>query len=169
MRLADRIGAAIDTAQRKSMYIQKISRLAQAELSAIPAEDQTGVAVESVEIALRKLHDYSFLGDSPLGELRLVSNRLAQEQSTTLDRGKTVHEVLLEAVNKLRPGVEISRDPPPREWHPYLILRDAYLEEISNRDIMLKLYISEGTFNRTRRAAVRSVTRTLEEMEAAQG
>ena len=33
---------------------------------------------------------------------------------------------------------------------------------------MLKLYISEGTFNRTRRAALRSVARTLGEMEQAQ-
>jgi hypothetical protein len=41
------------------------------------------------------------------------------------------------------------------------------MEEISNRDIMLKLFISEGTFNRTRRAAIRSVARTLGEMEAA--
>jgi hypothetical protein len=36
-----------------------------------------------------------------------------------------------------------------------------------NREIMSRLYISEGTFNRTRRAAIRSVARMLEEMEAA--
>ncbi len=169
VRLADRISEAIDAAQRKRLYIQQISQLAQAQQAVIPAENQNTIAVEAVEMALRKLYDYSFLGDSPLGELRLVSSRVAQGQITTLDRGKTVHVVLLEAVNKLRPGMEVSRDPPPREWYPYLILRDAYMEEISNRDIMLKLYISEGTFNRTRRAAVRSVARTLEEMEAALG
>ena len=43
---------------------------------------------------------------------------------------------------------------------------EAYLEEIPNRDVMLKLYISEGTFNRTRRAAIRSLARALGEMEA---
>jgi hypothetical protein len=47
-------------------------------------------------------------------------------------------------------------------------LHDAYIEDQLNRDIMSKLYISEGTFNRTRRSAIRSVTRALEEMEAAQ-
>jgi hypothetical protein len=74
--------------------------------------------------------------------------------------------VLLEALNEMRPSQEVPpRDPPPREWYPYLILRDAYLEGVSNRDIMLNLYISEGTFNRTRRAAVRSLARALTEME----
>jgi hypothetical protein len=95
----------------------------------------------------------------------MVRSRLTQGQVTTLDRGKAVHEILLEAIDKLRPETPIARDPPPREWYPYLILRDAYLEEKSNRDIMLALYISEGTFNRTRRAAIRSVARTLGEME----
>jgi hypothetical protein len=169
VRLADRISEAIDAAQRKSMYIHQISQLAQAQQAVVPMENQNTIAVEAVEMALRKLYDYAFLGDSPLGEMRLVRSRLTEGQVTTLDRGKTVHEVLLEAVNKLRPGTEISHNPPSREWYPYLILRDAYLEEIPNRDIMLKLYISEGTFNRTRRVAVRSVARTLEEMEAALG
>jgi GAF domain-containing protein len=166
MSMADRIGDAIHFAQSQSLYLSQIARLAQAKPIA-PAEHQPMVSVEAVETALRNLYDYAFLGDTPLGELKLVSNRLAQGQATTLDRGKTVHEVLLEVVNMLRPTVPISRDPPPREWYPYLILRDAYLEEKSNRDIMLNLYISEGTFNRTRRAAVRSVARTLGEMEAA--
>jgi hypothetical protein len=169
VRLADRIGEAIDAAQRKRTYIQQISQLAQAQEAVAPADHQTMIALEAVEAALRNLHDYAFLGDTPLGKLMLVRTRLADGDVTTLDRGKTVHEILLEAINKLRPGMETSRNPPPREWYPYLILRYAYLEEISNRDIMLKLYISEGTFNRTRRAAVRSVARTLEEMEAALG
>ena len=85
---------------------------------------------------------------------------------THIERGKAVQEVLIKAIEKLRPLSPILRDPPPREWYPYLILYDAYLEEIPNRDIMSKLYISEGTFNRTRRAAIRSVARALGEMEA---
>jgi hypothetical protein len=32
---------------------------------------------------------------------------------------------------------------------------------------MLRLYISEWTFNRTRRAAIRALARTLREMDAA--
>jgi hypothetical protein len=40
------------------------------------------------------------------------------------------------------------------------------MEDRLNREIMSQLYISEGTFNRTRRAAIRSVARLLGEMEA---
>jgi hypothetical protein len=46
-------------------------------------------------------------------------------------------------------------------------LHEAYIEEKLNRDIMSRLYISEGTFNRTRRAAIRSLARILGEMEMA--
>jgi hypothetical protein len=83
-----------------------------------------------------------------------------------LDLGKAAYNVLAEAVERLRPDDILLCDPPPREWYPYLILHDAYLEDIPNRDIMSRLYISEETFNRTCRAALRAVTRALEEMEA---
>jgi hypothetical protein len=97
----------------------------------------------------------------------LVKDRLSGGQVTHLERGKAVQQVMLEAIEKLRPAGAIPRDPPPREWYPYLILRQAYLEEVANRDIMLRLYISEGTFNRTRRSAIRSLARALGEMEKA--
>jgi hypothetical protein len=70
-------------------------------------------------------------------------------------------------MNKLRPpGPEPSSQAiPPREWTQFIILHDAYVMGELNRDIMGKLYISEGTFNRTRRRAVRGVAKALEEME----
>ena len=51
-------------------------------------------------------------------------------------------------------------------WQAYLILHSAYVENQPNRDIMSRLDISEGTFNRTRRSALQAVARLLEEMEA---
>ena len=57
---------------------------------------------------------------------------------------------------KLRPPGEL-----PREWYSYVVLHDAYIEGAPNRDIMARLYISEGTFNRTRRKALRGVARLL--------
>jgi hypothetical protein len=82
-------------------------------------------------------------------------------------RGKAVSEILGEAVQKLRPA---GKEPeaytvPPRAWYQYITLYDAYVMGELNRDIMSKLYISEGTFNRTRRRAVRGVAKALEEME----
>nr|MBC8249006.1 hypothetical protein [Anaerolineales bacterium] len=54
---------------------------------------------------------------------------------------------------------------PTREWHQYVILHDSYVLGERNRDIMSKLYIGEGTFNRARRRAIRGVARAIEEME----
>jgi hypothetical protein len=86
---------------------------------------------------------------------------------THIDRGKAVGEVLIESIRKLRPA---GKEPdayrvPSRAWHQYLILHDAYVLGDLNRNIMSKLYISEGTFNRTRRRAIRGVAKALEEME----
>ncbi len=123
------------------------------------------IPVEVMENALRNLYDYASLANSPLADLVLVQSRLAHRSVTHLERGKAVYEVTLDAIHKLSPGSEMPRDLPAREWYPYLILKDAYIDGIPNRDIMMKLYISEGTFNRTRRAAIRSVARALGEME----
>jgi hypothetical protein len=123
-----------------------------------------------VEDALRRLHDFSYLGQHPLAELQVVDWSLEgsdQDFLTHIDRGKALSEVLAQALLKLRPeGVEPERlSIPPREWHPYLVLHDAYVLDDLNRDIMSRLYISEGTFNRIRRRAVRGVARALQEME----
>jgi hypothetical protein len=88
---------------------------------------------------------------------------MGDDGSTHLDRGKCVFQILAGVVEKLKPLTDLERDPPPREWHPYLILFWAYFEDTPNREIMARLYISEGTFNRTRRSALRSISRALEE------
>jgi hypothetical protein len=165
MELSDRIGDLIFMAQRKTRYLNQLAQLAEAGQSQLSA-DTVAISVEAVEAALRNLYDYALLADNPLGNLRLVQLPLSPGQATHLERGKRVREVLLEALDSLRPGSTPHHDPPPREWYSYLILRGAYLDETPNRDIMSRLYISEGTFNRTRRAAVRALARTLGEMEA---
>jgi hypothetical protein len=161
----DRIAELISIAHRKADNLARIAQLAEDQPA--PAVDQVHpIHVDTVETALRNLNDYAFLGDTSLAHLKLVNSRLAQGQVTHLERGKQVHAILVEAIDKLRPDETPLRDPPPPEWYPYSILKDAYVEERPNRDIMLDLYISEGTFNRTRRAAIRSVARALGEMES---
>jgi GAF domain-containing protein len=126
--------------------------------------------VSLVEDALRQLYDYPYLGEQALSQLAVVDwwvEQHAGEFLTHIDRGKALSEVLVQAINKLRPvGPEpAAHSVPSREWHQFVILRDAYVAGELNRDIMGKLYISEGTFNRTRRRAVRGVARALKEME----
>jgi hypothetical protein len=164
LNLTDRIGEIIATDRQKVEKLSQIARLAE------PTPDsgaESPISTVTVDDALRNLYDYSRLADSPLARIGLVSAHLPDGQVTHLERGKAVHKIMLEAIEKLRPGGAIPRDPPPREWYPYLILHDAYLKEVPNREIMMRLYISEGTFNRTRRSAIRSLARALGEMENA--
>jgi hypothetical protein len=123
-----------------------------------------------VEECLRRLDDFSFLGQHALANLHIVSVRVnghARQVVTHMDRGKALHAVLLQALDKLKPA---GREPggqwsPAREWHQFIILFDGYVLRRLTREIMLQLNISEPTFHRTRRRAVRSLAKTLREME----
>ncbi len=125
-----------------------------------------------VEDALRQLHDIPYLGEHDLSQLRVVQTHVATKRdgtpTTFLDCGKALNETLIEVLNELRPATPLPKgiQVPPREWHLYIILHDSYVQGDTNRDIMSKLYISEGTFNRTRRRALRAVAKSLAEMEA---
>jgi hypothetical protein len=126
--------------------------------------------VSLVEDALRRLYDFPYLGEHTLAQLQVVNWRLEDRRETFvthIDRGKALSEVLLQALHKLRPE---GADPQPnivpsREWHQFITLHDSYVLGELNRDIMSRLYVSEGTFHRTRRRAVRGVARALQEIE----
>jgi hypothetical protein len=47
-----------------------------------------------------------------------------------------------------------------------VILHDSYVKGELTRDIMARLYIGEGTYNRTRRRALRSVAKMIQELES---
>ena len=108
-----------------------------------------------VEGALRKFPDTVSLGQSPLLQELKIKGK------THLDRGNTLREELVGAIDTLRPEGPRPAAPIPREWQNYVVLHDAYIEGIVNHEIMTSLYISEGTFNRIRRKALRGVARYL--------
>ncbi len=111
--------------------------------------------VNAVEDGLRNLADYSALGQSPLAaHLQLPS-------ASHIERGKAMRTCLIQAIESLRPAQPRPTEVLPREWHGYAILHDAYVADVPNREIMARLYISEGTFNRQRRKALHAVARTL--------
>jgi hypothetical protein len=128
------------------------------ELLAILAYKPDPQMVRCVEEGFRQLHDYSKLGRSPLVAMFGVSGE------DHIERGKQVQGRLMLILEKLRPGGKPPAEPLPREWYPYTILHDAYVQEKPAREIMGKLYISEGTYYRTRRRALRGVTRALLEV-----
>ena len=82
---------------------------------------------------------------------------------THIERGKRLQEYLLAAIELLKPAEKRPPEPLPRIWYNHAVLYDAYVEGVQNREIMARLYISEGTFNRTRRNAIRGLARLLAE------
>lgn len=163
---SDQILDAIQAAEQQAEYLEKLPEITQAQ-QVMREEYSQEITVKMVEDALRNLFDYGHLGDSRLVRLHIVRNEVSGGAVTHIDKGKAVNKIMTFAIDKLRPEDELPPEPQPREWHPYIILQGAYIEDKLNRDIMSQLYISEGTFNRTRRSAIRSVRRMLEEMEAA--
>jgi hypothetical protein len=114
-----------------------------------------------VEHALQHLADYTALGQSGLVEQLHVLG------TTHIERGKAMRQRLLDAIDSLRPTGARPTGVLPREWQAYTILHDAYVEDVPNREIMARLYISEGTFNRQRRKALQAVARALFESKHA--
>jgi hypothetical protein len=109
--------------------------------------------LKMVEGALRKFSDAVTLGQSPLLQELKIKGK------THIDRGNALREELVGAIDTLRPEGPRPSAPIPREWQNYVVLHDAYVEGITNHEIMTSLYISEGTFNRIRRQALRGVAR----------
>jgi hypothetical protein len=189
--VADQLGTLILASQRQEENAGLISQMVgdfrdreralQRQMQQMMAEQQeeTGPVLEGfndadfaalVEDALRRLYDYTYLGEHDMARLSIVDWHLQDGDDrfvTHIDRGKAVSEILVDAVSKLRPeGAAPKRHSiPPRKWHQFTILYDAYVMGELNRDIMSKLYIGEGTFNRTRRRAIRGVAKALREME----
>ena len=171
-RSVEQIGALIGEVRRRDHQIQKQMREAIGDepepLRVFAESDREAIAM--IEDALRHIHDFSYLGRLPLAQLRIVDSHLdvgEMETVTHVDRGKALKETLLSALNKLTPSTDRGPTPPSREWRPYLILHDSYILGKLNREVMSELDISEGTFNRTRRRALRGMTRALAEMERA--
>ena len=160
---ADSLGIFIFHSQRERDLLIKLTQSMQANLQT-RQETNALIPPDQVEIALRNLFNYSYLADLPL-----ASVIMGEEYTLThIERGRRIYEYLLNALDQLRP----CEEPPekcealPREWYPYTILTQAYVEGVPNREIMNSLYISEGTFNRTRREAIRSLVRILNENQS---
>jgi hypothetical protein len=90
-----------------------------------------------------------------------LANKLAIKGASHVERGKQLRQLIVESIQSLRPAEKRPAEPLPRVWYNYAVLYDAYVEEVPNREIMARLYISEGTFNRTRRNAIRGLARLL--------
>ena len=173
---AEKINALVEEYRARERALQLQVQQLIAERDAPPPEVANAYDEETltplVEDALRHINDYPYLGEHALAKLRVVdramNQRATDSPATFVERGKAVSQILLAMLDELKPesAPPKSSQVAPREWHLYLVLHDSYVLDVPNRDVMSKLYISEGTFNRTRRRALRALAKALAEYEA---
>jgi hypothetical protein len=166
--VADQIGTLVSLSNATPKKLAEIRVLAaEAQVNVTELNSATGEMLDSisanpdtefiktVEEALRHLTDTIALGQSAL------AGRMSLKGESHIERGKQLQELLTGAIEAFKPGEKRPPEPLPRVWYNHAVLYDAYVEGVPNREIMARLYISEGTFNRTRRNAIRGLARML--------
>jgi len=168
--VADQIGTIVSLGNlqpKQNIQLQELVAETQAnisELRSVSSKMQGAISskadeafIKLVEDALRHLSDTTTLGQSPLAD------RLGIHADSQIERGMELQRLLMDTIGLFKPGEKRPSEPLPRIWYSYAVLHDAYVEGAPNREIMARLYISEGTFNRTRRNAIRGLARALVE------
>ncbi|MBE0681139.1 MAG: hypothetical protein IH589_04435 [Anaerolineales bacterium] len=168
--VADQLGTIVSLSNVQPQLSQIIS---QSELNASETSFVAGEMIDAMEInpdqefvkfveeGLRHLSDYIVLGQSPLAD------KLDVKAGSHIERGRELQKAIVNSIELLRPADKRPPEPLPRVWYNHAVLHDAYVEGVPNREIMARLYISEGTFNRTRRNAIRGLARLLMEKNPA--
>jgi hypothetical protein len=172
--VADQIGTLVSLSDlqsrrnSKSQVIEVEARANAADLKAATGEMLDSIATRTddefiriVEDALRHLPDTVTLGQCALAA------KIPVKADSHVERGKYLQELLTSSIEAFKPGEKRPPEPLPRVWYNHAVLYDAYVEGVPNREIMARLYISEGTFNRTRRNAIRGLARMLMEKHVA--
>lgn len=154
----EQIGTQVSIGRLRKSQLRAANDSISKSLSSPPEADST----KMVDDGLRHFSDVVSLGQSHLADWLHVSG------NSHIERGKTVQTLLREAIQSLRPEGERPPEPLPREWYNHVVLHDAYIRGVPNREVIARLYVSEGTFHRIRRHAVRGVARYLAEKKADQ-
>jgi hypothetical protein len=175
-QVAEHIGLIVSLNNRNSGRAQQILQLVSevqsknTEMSTVADEMMASLSantdvelVKLVEDGLRHYSDYIALGQSPLADWAGIN------AASHVERGKQLQMFLTECIDLLRPPGARPPEPFPRVWYSYVVLHDAYVEGVPNREIMARLYISEGTFNRTRRNALRGLAKLMLERIKSRG
>jgi hypothetical protein len=167
---ADQIGTVISLSNLRPKQSDQIQQLVAEsnesvnEIDTVANEMLTVIStnpdqefIKILEDGLRHLPDTITLGRSALAD------KIGLPGESHIDRGKSLQLLLISSIELLRPAEKRPPEPLPRVWYNHVVLHDAYVEGVPNREIMARLYISEGTFNRTRRNAIRGLARLLME------
>jgi hypothetical protein len=112
---------------------------------------------------LEHLWDFSYLGKHRLAGLQSVKRQILQNDSTHLDEGRALSEILQAAIDDLKPAKR-QRDF-SRERMFSTILYQAYIEIIPNAQIARSLHIGVRTLYRHKAKAIRVVAQLLRDWE----
>jgi len=140
---------------------------------------QTGMAevaadrlVGLTEQALRRLNNPASLGACELGD-RISATLDARthetagrglEDATPLERAQAMRSLLISTIERMKPIDDGAGAESPAALQ-YRILHEEYLQGLLNKQIMTRHSISEGTFNRNRRQAIRMLADELAKQE----
>ncbi len=116
--------------------------------------------IQIVKDALSQFWGGPKLSQSPLLRMKIVSERLAQNDNVP---AKAVRSVLQEAMERLKP--EGERSMVAAEWMIYNILDLRFVRGQRIRDVARSLAMSESDFYRKQRIAIEQLAETLAEME----
>jgi len=118
--------------------------------------------VQAVKDALAQFWGGPKLSKSPLIHLRVVTERLAENDDVP---ARAIRSVLQEAIERQKPnGV---RSLTSAEWTVYNILEMRFVQGMRTRDIAARLAMSESDYYRKQRVAIEEVADTLAQMEHA--
>lgn len=132
------------------------------------AADQPGNPInrESVRQVLRRWRSVEQLGNHPLAGLAIVeAKRQSREYpDTLLGRGKALQEVLLDAIEQLKP-TETTPDPQAPRWRAYLVLTGYYVEGKRKLDLIIELAQGASTIDHALQEARDRLVIVLQVME----
>jgi hypothetical protein len=124
---------------------------------------------EMIRDALRSRGDQNALAGYARRLRLVVVERRAQEMSeqkqplTDMDRGRALWDLLVEAIEHLRPTRK--RTLTTLAWRHYLALKLGYVEGWTNRRVARELNVSLRTLDRDRNAAATAVAKIVWELE----
>jgi CheY-like chemotaxis protein len=115
-----------------------------------------------VKDALEKLYEPASLAEHPLASM-LLPARLPAGISTS----QALHQLLLDAVDKLRPDSRVADGALPARIYQILELR--YVEALPYREVTRALGLSQAQYHRNLRQALRALATVLFELAQSQG
>lgn len=123
-------------------------------------------ARKSLRQALRAWDRSEELGQHPLADLQIVETRRMEvaHQPSSTGYGLALREVLRAAITHLRPknGAE---DPYAKNWRPYLILSQEYIDGRSPDYLADQLGVARSTYNHSQAEALDKLSGILMEWE----